>query len=99
MKINGQEISERFLNEIFNKESEKVRIALNYNYFKLLDAVIKCRKDFNIGEVLKKSDDELRTEQAKIELPSLDRLNKNNLKFIERKREIPKDFKNKIKIA
>jgi hypothetical protein len=97
-KINGQDIKEKILLSIFEKESEKMRIKLNYNYFKLLESIYKGRKDFNIENILKKTDSEILEEMGKLELPSLDRANKNNLKFTDRKKEIPKDFKNKIEI-
>lgn len=96
--INGQEIKEQILLSIFNKESEKERIKLNYNYFKLLESIYKGRKDFNLKKIIEKTDAELLAEMGKIELPRLDRADKNNLKFTERRKEIPKEFTNQIKI-
>ena len=98
MLINQKEISNDLLNEIFERDAEKMRIGLNYNYYKLIDAIIKTRKDFDIKSLLEKTDQELEQEKIKIELPSLDRSLKENLKFKMGKNTIPKDFKNLIKI-
>lgn len=98
MLVNGKKLTETQLLEIFERESEKIRISLSYNYFKLLDAIRKTQKDFDLKKIIKMTEEEILSEMGRIELPSLDRLNKDNLNFNDRKKEIPKTFKNKIKV-
>ena len=98
MFINNKKIPQKILANVFEKQANKIRIKLNYNYYKLVEAIIKTKDDFNIVELNNKSIEELEKIKKTIEIPKLDRLFKDNLKFTNNKSTIPKSFKSKIKI-
>jgi hypothetical protein len=92
MRINNHEIPKKILEDLLEVEKAKVKTKLSYNLAKLLDSIIKCRKDFNIEGLLKKSSEELDEIKQGLEQPTLDRALLNNLSFTGEKKALPIEF-------
>lgn len=99
LNINGVNVKKSELEKIFSKQIEKEKTKLNYNLFNFITYYLKVKNSFNVLDLINKSEKELKAIKNKIELPSLDRSLKDNLKFTNDGLGISKDFLNRIKIG